>query len=89
MRKMKIRPMGNKVQIEVEEPSVGALDTASMPTAIEYGEVLSIGPDVKVDVKKGDHVFFKSWGCDIITYEGKRYYFVDMDTKSLCAVVKQ
>lgn len=85
---MKIKTIGNKIRIEVGEPSVGGLDTSSMPTAVECGEVLEVGPNVAIDLKKGDKVLYKSWGVDIVNYEGKRYHFIDLDTKAVCALIK-
>lgn len=94
---MKIIPLGNRIQLDIKEPAAGELSLQSMPTAIEYGTVIGIGPDVSqfwagkelpVHIKVGDKVFFKSWAVDIITHEGKKYYFISEDTKGLCAIVK-
>lgn len=86
---MKIRTIGNKIRIDIEEPSVGGLDTSSMPTAVECGTVVDVGGGVEAGMfAPGNRVFYKSWGVDIVTYEGKKYYFIDLDTKALCAIVK-
>lgn len=85
---MKIKTLGNRIQLDIKEPSVGGLDTTSLPTAIEFGEVIGVGESIKSDLEVGDKVFFKAWGVDIITHEGKRYYFISEDTNAICALVK-
>lgn len=86
---MKITPLGGSIQLKIEKVSAGALDTSSKATAIEIGEVVAVGEDVTLKVKKGDTVFFKSWACDIVNHEEKPYYFVNQDTKGILAVVQK
>jgi len=85
---MKIIPVGNRIYLDIEEPTAGGLDLSSTPTAIEFGTVLALGPDVSQEIKVGDKVFFKAWAIDIINYEGKKYYFISEDTKGICAIAK-
>jgi co-chaperonin GroES (HSP10) len=85
---MKIKPLGNLVQIKVDEVHAGVLNTSSKETGIEYGEVVAVGDKVGLQVKAGDKVFFKAWAVDIITYEDKKYYFICPDTNGLLAVVE-
>lgn len=75
------------VQIKIEEARAGALDVSSKESAIEFGEVIETGDNVTT-LKKGDNVFFKSWAVDIITHQDKRYYFIDISTNGIIAVVK-
>lgn len=84
---MKIKPWENKVQVEIDEPKVGGMDLGSMTTAIECGKVVAVGEYV-TSLKVGDKIFFKSWAVDIIFHEGIRYYFIDIETKGICAIVK-
>lgn len=84
---MKIKTLGNRIQLKIDEVEAGGLDTSSMMTAVEFGTVLDIGEDVTLKIKKGDKVFFKSWAVDIITHQSKRYFFISEDTKGLCAIV--
>lgn len=84
---MKIKPIGSRIYIKVDEPSIGALDTSSFPTAVECAEVIAVGDEVKLPVKKGDKLFYKSWSVDIISFEGKRYHFIDEATKGICAII--
>lgn len=86
---MRIDPLGKNIHIAVEEPKVGVLDTSSRNSAVEYGEVLAVGEEVKMKIKVGDKVFFKSWGCDIINYKEKRHIFVNEDTGAILAIVKE
>jgi co-chaperonin GroES (HSP10) len=84
---MKIKPIGSRIQIEIDEPKAGALETSSLNVAKEKGKVVAIGQFVN-DVKVGDEILFKGWAVDIITDNGKRYYFIDEESKGLCAVLK-
>lgn len=90
---MKITPLGNIIQLEIEEAKAGMLDTSSRDSAVEYAKVIAIG-DFVVSTKTvnyphvGDHVFVKAWAIDIIDHEGKKYYFVNLDTGGLLAVVR-
>lgn len=85
---MTIEPIGNNIQLKVEEAKAGVLDTSSRSSAVEYGEVLAVGEEVKLKVKKGDKVFFKSWAADIITHEDKRYIFVNGESGGILAIIK-
>lgn len=82
----KIQPLGNRIQIKIEDPKAGALDLSSRPSAIEFGEVIGTGPMVTM-VKKGDKVFFKAWAVDIVRHDKETYYFIAEDTNGLCAIV--
>lgn len=84
---MKILPCSGEIQIKLEEASAGILDTSSRESAIEYGEVLSVGADVK-EIKKGDTILVKSWAIDTINYKGKKYCFVNTKTNGVKAVIK-
>lgn len=83
----KIQPLGNIVQIKLDEQKAGVLDTSSRISAVEVGEVVSVGPDVK-NLKKGDKVFFKSWGVDSINHGETRYHFISLETNAILAIVK-
>lgn len=84
---MKIKPVKNKVYLKLETPSVGGLDISSRPTSMEVAEILEIGEYVK-DFKKGDKIMVKSWAIDIIEYQDQKYYFIDVDSKGICAIIK-
>lgn len=84
---MLIQPLDNFIQIKMPEAKAGVLDTSSKVSAVEYAEVIAVGDGVK-KVKKGDKVFVKAWAVDIILYEDKRYYFVNMETNGILAIVK-
>lgn len=90
MSKLKIEPLEGEVQLKLDEASAGILNTSSRESAVEYAEVLAVGPFVTEieGLKKGDHVFVKSWSIDIITHDDKKYYFVSLKTRGIKAVVK-
>ncbi len=87
---MKIRPLPEEVQLKIEEAKAGILDTSSRESAVEYAEVLAVGDSLLLEetgIKKGDYVFVKSWAIDIISHEDKKYYFVNISTKGIKAIV--
>lgn len=84
---MKIKPLSKIVYIKSEEAHAGILDTSSRDSAVEYAEVLDVGKDCG-DIKKGDFIFYKSWGVDSIHHNDKRYNFINVDTGAILAVVK-
>lgn len=90
---MKIIPIGNLIQLEIEEAKAGDLLTSSRESAVEYAKVVGIGEMALIsgratNFKLGDYVFVKAWAIDIITYEGKKYYFVNLETNGILALVK-
>jgi co-chaperonin GroES (HSP10) len=84
---MKIQPLKDIIMIKVNEVSVGGLDTSSKASAIEFGEVIAVGPDQK-QVKVGDKIMFKSWAVDLINYEDKVYEFINPETGGIMAICK-
>lgn len=84
---MKIKPLPSMVQLDIEEAFAGALSTSSRESAVEYAEVLEVGTDCG-EIKKGDKVFVKSWAIDIINHKSKKYFFCNITTKGILAVVK-
>ena len=88
---MKIIPLKYEVQIEINEAKAGALRMDSLQTAVEFGKVVAVGYGVDefdLKLKVGDNVMFKAWSCDIITHEGKKYYFINMNTGGIKAIIK-
>ncbi len=83
---MKITPAKNHIQLKIEEATAGILDTSSANISVEYAEIIAVGEGVE-GYKVGDKVFFKSWAVDIITFEGERYYFLDIATNGIKAKV--
>lgn len=86
-KQLKIKTVGDRLRIKVEKNEAGSLDLSSFPTAIEFGEVIDIGPDVTLPIKKGDKVFYKSWSVDIISHKGEIYQFISESTGGICAIV--
>jgi len=83
---IKIKPLNNIVQLKIQEAKAGVLDTSSKKSAVEFGEVVNFGENVK-GFKKGDKVFFKAWATDIISHEGETYYFINIETNAILALV--
>ena len=87
---MKIKPFVNQVYIKLNEPKVGALQTTK-DSAIECAEILAIGnlSDNRSpgEMKVGDKIFVKAWAIDIISYEDKKYHFINIDSGGILARV--
>ncbi len=86
---MKIKTLGSRIQIEVDEQTVGGLVLDSLQTAVEVGKVVGIGDTVSLPVKKGDKIMYKSWAVDICNHDGKKYMFIDESTKGICAIIEK
>lgn len=77
------------VQLKFEEATAGVLDTSSRDSAVEYAEVIAKGESEATNVvQPGDHVFVKAWAVDIVDHEGKKFYFCDITSNGILAVVK-
>lgn len=87
MSKTKLRPVGDRILLKVEQANLGSLDTSSMKSAVEWGTIVDMGPDVVGPYRIGDKVFVKAWSIDSILYEGEDYYFTSESLKGICAVV--
>ena len=85
-----IKPLGKKILLEVKEEKMGAIQSESIQ---EKGVIIAIGPDVlkTMGIKDklellGETLYFKAWACDIITDDGKKYYFIAADSEALCGI---
>ncbi len=87
MDKIKIKPLKGIVYLKLDEAKAGALVTSSRESAVEFAEVLAVGEGV-TQVKKGDKVFCKSWGIDVVSHNDVKYYFVNQENGSLLAHVQ-
>jgi len=85
---MTIKPLGNNIQLKIEEAKAGALITSSRDSAVEYAEVISV-PEECNYVKVGDKVFVKAWAVDIIQHNDQKYYFCNVETNGILAVVNE
>lgn len=83
---MKIKPLPGIIYLEIKEAKAGVLDTSARSTAIEYATISNVGEGVE-HLKKGDNVFVKSWALDVISHEGKKYFFVSDKTHGILATV--
>lgn len=85
---MKIETLGTRIQLKIDEPKAGVLDTGSLNVAKETGEVIGLGKDVTLPLKIGDRVMFKAWAVDIVSESGVKYYFISQATDGICAKLK-
>lgn len=85
---MKIQPATDIIYIEIEKAKAGALVTSSREGAVEYAKVLALGKGTEGgSIKVGDHIFVKAWAVDIINYNDKTYYFVNITTGGILAII--
>lgn len=85
---MKIKPIGDQIQLEMEQAALGALDTSSVKTGMEWAIIKAIGPDVQSkDLKVGARVFVKAWAIDTILYDNNDYFFTSEARKGIVALV--
>lgn len=83
---MKIKPSAGIVYIKIDEAQAGVLDTSSRSSAVEFAEVIAVGDGID-HLKKGDKIFVKSWGVDIIQHNDVKYHFIAVETNAILAVV--
>jgi co-chaperonin GroES (HSP10) len=101
MSKLKIKPWGNKIQLDFPTTKAGALQVDTGASIQEIGVVLAIGPEVhtlrqveknkpviSTRIKVGDRLLIKTWDVDIITLENEVYYFISEDSRAICGIVK-
>ena len=96
--RMKIRPLGDKVivqRVEAEEVTSGGIVLPeSAKEKPQRGKVISVGTGKllkdggrgKMQVKKGDHVLFTSYGPDTITLGEEEYLL--MREEDILAVIE-
>lgn len=86
-----MRTLGTKLQIQIDKPTAGSLDLSSKASAVECGTVVTTPDNSYIEtiykIKVGDKLLFKAWAVDIINYEGETYYFIDADSKGICAII--
>lgn len=87
---MDIQPVGSNIQLEFAEAKAGILDTSSRQSVVEYAKVIAISPGAEMyAMEVGDYVFVKAWAVDIISHEDKKYYFCNVETNGILAIVRQ
>lgn len=90
---MKVKPLGNRVLLKlvevVEKKSLGGIvlpDSAKNEKALQ-GEVLAVGTDDKIEVKKGDVVLVPRYGGTELEREQEKLLIVK--ATDILAVVKK
>lgn len=87
----KIIPLGNKIQLHIEEEKIGAIQSESIQ---EKGTIVALGNKLMGDPQCawsqlfpiGATLYFKAWACDIITEGDNKYYFIDATSDAICAI---
>ncbi len=90
---MKVKPLGNRVLLKlvevVEKKSLGGIvlpDSAKNEKALQ-GEVLAVGTDDKIEVKKGDVVLVPRYGGTELEREQEKLLIVK--ATDILAVVRK
>ncbi len=103
MKKLKIKPWGNKIQLDFPTTKAGALDVTVGSSIQEKGVVIALGPMVctayddedkkqkgfKPIIKVGDELLIKTWDVDTLTIENEAYYFISDDSRAICAIIEK
>lgn len=80
-----MKPLGRKIQLDIEEVKIGAIQSDAIE---EMGKIIAIGPDCQYfttdDV--GKTLYFKAWAIDVIALNGKKFYFISEDSDAICAI---
>lgn len=87
MSKTKVKPVGNKLLMDIPQTKTGALQVQQGAQIQEVGTVLDVGENVE-SFKKGDVLHFKAWAVDIVTVDGETFYYLDADSDAICGIVK-
>lgn len=69
---------GRRIKIEPEKSdSLLQLDEGQL---VQRGKVIGVGSEATCKV--GDIVIFNAWGCDMVTIEGNKFYYI-LDTDEM------
>ncbi len=85
---MGIEPLPGIVYLKTESQKVGALDTSSKESAVEFAEVIALGEGIN-NLRVGDKIFVKSWAVDLVYHEGQWHKFCNIKTDGILAIVRQ
>jgi co-chaperonin GroES (HSP10) len=94
-----MKPLNNKIQLEINEILSGGLPTGKIE---EHGTIIAIadgvwngtGPVARrneeiVQVghfEVGKTLYFKAWAVDVITKGQEKFYFISSDSDAICAI---
>lgn len=82
---MKIFPFGDRILVKpVEKPQILSGDDGVLS---EYGEVVAVGPDVKL-IKVGDKVGFSVFGVEKLVIDEAKHYFIQENPEFLLAIIE-
>ena len=86
MEILKIKPLND--QILVQPIEIESVFQDGKKTLCLYGDVLSIGKDVK-DIKEGDRIIYEHWGLKSPEINDKTYHFIRESSIFLLGVVEK
>ncbi len=75
------------------DSAVEYAEVIAIPQEVVY-KTASVGMSTTDNIKRlnqlkvGDKVFVKAWAIDIVSHEDKKYYFCNLDTNGVLAIVK-
>lgn len=79
-----MKPLGNKIQLDIKEVKIGAIQSDSIE---EHGTIIAVGEEVnKEKFQIGSTLYFKAWAVDVISKDGVKYYFISADSDAICAI---
>jgi co-chaperonin GroES (HSP10) len=89
-----MRPLGNKILLEIVEEKMGAIQT---DTIQEHGIIVDVADGLCMandgsycgfdwGEQLGKTLYFKAWAVDIITDGDKKYYFISADSDAICGI---
>ncbi len=79
-----MKPLGNKIQLDIKEVKIGAIQSDSIE---EHGTIIAVGEEVNKDkFPIGATLYFKAWQVDVISVDGEKNYYISADGDAICAI---
>lgn len=84
-----MKPIGNKIQLDIQEVKIGMIQSDAIE---EHGKIIAVGDlvgknaDEVLQFAVGKTLYFKAWAVDVISENGKKYYFISADSDAICAI---
>lgn len=79
---------GSNIMVKPEKKDSVLSDNVNAPKYWLYGEVVSVGKDVK-DIVIGDIVGYDKFGIKDIDKDGEKYFFIKDDSDFILGVIKK
>lgn len=88
MDKQEFKAFGKNVMVRPSKKDVVLSSNANAPKYWLYGEVISVGSEVK-DVHVGDIVGYDKFGIKDIDKDGEKYFFLKEDSDFILGIIKK